>query len=86
MWKNIVDGGQVTIMWSMRTACWIPEATNTHTQTALTLIAFPQQQWLHEGISMLHYTYLACLVKFIPVFLHCLRWAYLRHESVRIFL
>jgi hypothetical protein len=26
------------------------------------LIAFPLQQWLHEGASMLRYTYIACLL------------------------
>jgi hypothetical protein len=33
MWKNIVEWGrpQMTI-WRMRIACWIPKATNTHTQ------------------------------------------------------
>jgi len=33
MWKNIVerDRPQMTI-WCMRIACWIPKATNTHTQ------------------------------------------------------
>jgi len=33
MWKNIVERGrtQMTI-WRMRIACWIPKATNTHTQ------------------------------------------------------
>ena len=25
-------------------------------------IAFPLQQWLHEGASLLRYTYIACLV------------------------
>ena len=32
MWKNIVepDGLQLTIMRRVRTACWIPKATNTH--------------------------------------------------------
>jgi len=31
MWKNIVepDRSQMTI-WRMRIACWIPKATNTH--------------------------------------------------------
>jgi hypothetical protein len=48
----------------MRIACWIPKATNTHSQY-VTLIAFPLQQWLHERASMLRYTYVACL------FLHC---------------
>ena len=33
MWKNMVesDRPQMTI-WRMRIACWIPKATNTHTQ------------------------------------------------------
>jgi hypothetical protein len=32
-WKNIVepDRSQMTI-WRMRIACWMPKATNTHTQ------------------------------------------------------
>ena len=44
MWKNIVERGrpQMTI-WSMRIACWIPKATNTHSDCVI-LIAFPQQQ------------------------------------------
>jgi hypothetical protein len=32
MWKNTEEGeGHMTI-WRMRIACWIPKATNTHTQ------------------------------------------------------
>jgi hypothetical protein len=62
MWKNIVERGrpQMTI-WCMNTACWIPKATDTHTDCVI-LIAFPLQQWLHERVSMLRYTYIACLV------------------------
>ena len=62
MWKNIADMDvpQMTIR-RMRIACWIPKATNTHSQY-VTLIAFPQQQWLHERPSMLRYTYIACFV------------------------
>ena len=45
-------------MWRMRIACWIPTSTNTQ---YVILIAFPLQQWLHEGTSMLRYTYSACL-------------------------
>jgi hypothetical protein len=26
------------------------------------LIAFPVQQWLHESVTILHYTYFDCLV------------------------
>jgi len=36
---------QMTIR-RMRTAWWIPKATNTHT---LIIIAVQLQQWLHEG-------------------------------------
>ena len=48
-------------IWRMRIACWIPEATNTHTSCVI-LIAFPLQQRLHERTSMLRYTYIACRV------------------------
>ena len=57
--------GHMTI-WRMRIACWITKAANTHTHThSVLLIAFPLQQWLHERPSMLHYTYIACLVTYI---------------------
>jgi hypothetical protein len=49
-------------VWSMRVACWIPKATNTHSQYVVR-IDFPVQQWLKEGAVMLRYTYIACLVK-----------------------
>ena len=49
------------VKWSVRIACWIPKATNTHSQY-LTLTAFPLQQWLHEGAWVLRYTYIGCLV------------------------
>jgi len=38
----------------MRIACWIPKATNTHSQYII-LIAFPLQQWLQESASVLRY-------------------------------
>jgi len=48
----------------MRIACWIPKATNTHSEYVI-LIAFPQQQWLYERVSMLRHTYIAaCLITF----------------------
>ena len=63
-WKNIVepDRSQMTI-WRMRIACWIPKATNTHSQYVI-LISFPLQQWLHDRASMLRYTYITCLAYF----------------------
>jgi len=34
-----------SIVWPMRFACWITQATDTHLEFIL-LIAFPRQQWL----------------------------------------
>jgi len=52
-------------IWRMPIACWIPKATNTHTNTQyVTLIAFPPPQWLHERSSVLRYTYITCVVRF----------------------
>jgi hypothetical protein len=60
-WKNIVepDIPQTTI-WCIGIACWIPKATNSHSDFVV-LIAFQLQQWLHESFSLLHYTYIVCL-------------------------
>ena len=62
MWKNIVelDRPQITI-WHMCIACWVPKATNTHSEYVI-LIAFPLQQWLHERTTVLVYAYIAHLV------------------------
>jgi hypothetical protein len=54
------DRLQMTI-WRMSIACWIPKATNTHSQYVI-LIAFPGQGWLHKRASLARYTYIACLV------------------------
>ena len=35
----------------MRIACWIPKATNKHSQYVI-LIGFPQKQWLQERASL----------------------------------
>jgi hypothetical protein len=62
MWKNVVERGRPQlIICRMRIACWIPKATNAHTDSVL-LIAFPLQQWLHSSSSMLPYTCNVCLV------------------------
>jgi hypothetical protein len=62
MWKNSVElVGQQMTTWRMRIACWIPKATNTHSEGVI-IIAFPLQQCLHEGASLLSYTYIARLV------------------------
>jgi len=54
-----MGGLQITI-WLMRFACWIPKATNTHSEYVI-LIAFPLQQWLHNGASLLRHTFNDCL-------------------------
>jgi len=61
-WRNTVvsDRPQLTI-WRMRIAWWIPKAKNTPSEYVL-LTAFPLQRWLHERVSMLRYTYIACHV------------------------
>ena len=48
------------IMQSMRVVCWVTKATDTYSEYVIP-IAFPQQQWLHEGASILRYTYVHCL-------------------------
>jgi len=48
-------------IWRMRIACWIPKATNTHSQYVI-LIAFPLHHWLHKRTSVLRHTYIGCLV------------------------
>jgi len=61
MWENILErGGPQMTIWRTRIACWIPKATNTHSGFVI-LIAFPQQQWLHERSSVLYVHCLSCI-------------------------
>jgi hypothetical protein len=58
--------GQVTDeIWRMRTACWIPKAADRHSEYII-LVAFPGQQWLHERVAMLRYTYMPVLLICVP--------------------
>jgi len=61
MCKNIVEPSrpQMTVQ-RMCIACWVPKATNTHSEHVI-LIAFLQQQLLPKSAPMLRYTYIACL-------------------------
>ena len=56
IWKNIVqpDRPHMTI-WRMSCACWIPKATDTHSEYSI-LIVFALQQLLQERASVLSYT------------------------------
>jgi len=49
------------ITWHICVACCLPKATDTHSEYVI-FAAFPLQQWLHKSASVLHYTYIACLV------------------------
>jgi len=51
MWKKYGRAGHANMTkWRMRIACWIPKATNTHSEYVI-LIAFPVRQWSHESAS-----------------------------------
>ena len=51
MWKNIVEACRPQMkICGMRIDCWIPRATNTHSDYVI-LTAIPLQQWLHERSS-----------------------------------
>jgi hypothetical protein len=63
IWKNIVEPDRPrTTIWRMRTAYWIPKATNIHSEYVIR-IAFPLQQWLRERASMFSYTLPILLIK-----------------------
>jgi hypothetical protein len=63
MWKNIVEPDRPQLINScMRFACWIPTATDIHSENVI-LIAFPLQNWLQERalIITLYVHCLSCL-------------------------
>jgi hypothetical protein len=49
-------------VWCTRIACWIPQATDTHSEYVILIVALLLQQWLHERALMLRYMHTACLV------------------------
>ena len=53
-------------LWRMRTARWIPKASNKHSEYVI-LTAFTVQQWLQERAPLLRCTYVAGLVRTSPV-------------------
>jgi hypothetical protein len=42
--------------------CRLDTQGYNHTLTICNTHCFPLQQWLHEGASLLRYTYIACIV------------------------
>ena len=64
MWEKygrVVQFTEDNVTRCMRLAYWIPKATNTHLEYVI-FIAFPQQQWLPESVSVLRSTYNGCLL------------------------
>jgi len=57
------DGQDTDDNMCLRTAWWIPKATNTHSQCVI-LIACSLQLFSHERASILRETYVAFLVAF----------------------
>jgi len=52
-WKNILEPIRPqTTIWRVCFACWIPKATNAHSEYVI-LITFPRQQWLYQRASTL---------------------------------
>jgi len=46
LWRNMLQPDRLQLaIWRVRIACWIPKASNTHSELVI-LIAFPLQQWL----------------------------------------
>ena len=63
VWKNMIQATDDDIIRRMRVAYWIPETSDTHSEyVRVIIIAFLQQHWLHDGASVLRYTYIASLV------------------------
>ena len=63
--ENVVKARQATddnTTGRMRIACWITKVTDTHAEYII-LIAFPRQQWLGEGVSVLRYSTLLGLLQ-----------------------
>ena len=80
MWKNIVEpnSSQMT-MWHMCIVCWIPKATNTHSDY-ITHAAFSLQQWLDKCTLALCCLYIACVADYH--YLKCRNLTYNHMTSV----
>jgi hypothetical protein len=59
--KHILQSGKPQMTWPMRIACYISKATNSHSEYVI-LIAFPLQQCLQVFTTVVHHTYITCLV------------------------
>jgi hypothetical protein len=66
LWDNVENfdtarqAADYSLIQRMRIVCWVPRATNTHSEYVM-LLAFPSSQRLRERASELRYTYIVCL-------------------------
>jgi hypothetical protein len=79
VWENVETGRPRMTIW--RIACWIPKATNTHSEYVI-LIAFPLQQ----RASLSRYTCFACLVIVLWSFRRMQAWWHLHYKDTRLIL
>ena len=62
MCENIAERGRPhTTIWRIRSALWIPRATDTNSEYVI-LNDFPLEEWLNQRPSKFHYAYIACIV------------------------
>jgi len=62
MWNTVVEPDRPQmIIPRMRITYWITKATNTHSEYVI-LITFPSNDGCTKALSILRYTYIACLV------------------------
>ena len=70
LWGNVEKYGAArhptddSVIRRMRFTCLNNEGHKRTLYTYVVLIAFPQQQWLHERASLLRYTYIMCRALF----------------------
>ena len=57
MCKNVVQPGRSQmIIWRMCNACWIPKATDTHSEYVISIVFFFTATRLNERVSVLPYS------------------------------
>jgi lysyl-tRNA synthetase class I len=62
--KNIIEPDRPQMkLWRMHNPCWIPKATDTHTQTLCNIYCFSTATIVAQTRLNLPYTYNASLVK-----------------------
>ena len=71
--NNVNPARPLTTIWAMRISCWVPKATNTHSEYVI-IIAFPLQQWWHERASVLRNTHIVSLYVFLVLICRYRLW------------